>query len=79
MEKLYPYALDRKKTCSHAKFTATVIDLRFFMKKMKKKKINLSLFFPNSHAIFGHALTFLHVLHLDVLRRQIEIETESRN
>ena len=36
MEKLYAYALDRKKTCSHAKFksiTATVIELRFFMKK----------------------------------------------
>ena len=26
---------------------------------------------------FLHAVTFLHVLHLDVLRRQIEIETES--
>ena len=27
--------------------------------------------------IFLHAVTFLHVFHLDVLRRQIEIETES--
>ena len=26
---------------------------------------------------FLHAVTFLHVLHLDVLKRQIEIETES--
>ena len=26
-----------------------------------------------------HAVTFLHVLHLDILRRQIEIETESKN
>ena len=26
---------------------------------------------------FLHAVTFLHVLHLDVLRGQIEIETES--
>ena len=26
-----------------------------------------------------HAVTFLHVLHLDVLKRQIEIETESKN
>ena len=26
---------------------------------------------------FLHAVTFLHVLHLDILRRQIEIETES--
>ena len=28
---------------------------------------------------FLHAATFLHVLHLDVLRGQIEIETESKN
>ena len=28
---------------------------------------------------FLHAVTFLHVLHLDVLRGQIEIETESKN
>ena len=28
--------------------------------------------------VFLHAITFLHVLHLDVLRRQIEIETESK-
>ena len=28
---------------------------------------------------FLHAVTFLHVLHLDVLKRQIEIETESKN
>ena len=28
---------------------------------------------------FLHAVTFLHVLHLDVLNRQIEIETESEN
>ena len=26
-----------------------------------------------------HAVTFLYVLHLDVLRRQIEIETEIEN
>ena len=26
-----------------------------------------------------HAVTFSHVLHLDVLRREIEIETESEN
>ena len=40
MEKLYAYALDRKKTRSHAKFlkssTAMVIELHFFMKKMEK-------------------------------------------
>ena len=28
---------------------------------------------------FLHTVTFLHVLHLDVLKRQIEIETESEN
>ena len=28
---------------------------------------------------FWHAVTFLHVLHLDVLRRQTEIETEGKN
>ena len=28
---------------------------------------------------FLHAVTFLHVLHLDVLKRHIEIETESKN
>ena len=28
---------------------------------------------------FLHAVTFLHVLHLDVIKRQIEIETESKN
>ena len=31
------------------------------------------------HPIFLHAVTFLHVLHLDILRRQIKIETESKN
>ena len=28
---------------------------------------------------FLHAISFLHVLHLDVLRGQIEIETESKS
>ena len=28
---------------------------------------------------FLHAATFLHVLHLDDIKRQIEIETESKN
>ena len=28
---------------------------------------------------FLHAVTVLHVLHFDALRRQIEIETESKN
>ena len=30
-------------------------------------------------SIFLLAVTFLHVLHLDVIKRQIEIETESKN
>ena len=58
--------------------TATVIELRFFMKKQKMKKV-----FRTSCDIFIqfvlHAVTILHVLHLDVLRRQIEIETEGKN
>ena len=35
--------LGRKKTCSHAELssTATVIELRFFMKKKKKKKMKM--------------------------------------
>ena len=35
--------------------------------------------FHTSCDIFLHAVTFLHVLHLDVLGREIEIETESKN
>ena len=41
MEKLYAYALARLKTCLNPNFrfqTATVIELRFFMKKKMKKK-----------------------------------------
>ena len=40
MKKLYAYALDGNKTCSHAKSsTAMVIELCFFMKTKKKKKM----------------------------------------
>ena len=63
-----------------------VIELRFFMKKkMKKKMICEIMFYLYSipgvifSSNFLHAVTFLHVLHLDVLKRQIEIETESKN
>ena len=67
--------------------TATVIELCFFMKKMmnKEKKMknlwnHIYLYFI-PHVTFSsnflHAVTFLHVLHFDVLRRQIKIETES--
>ena len=64
---------------------ATDIELRFFMKK-QKKQVNCEnyvylYFIP--HVIFSshflHAVTFLPVLHLNVLRRQIETETESEN
>ena len=64
--------------------TATDIELRFFMKKQKKKQMKNHVylyFIPrvifSSH--FLHAVTFLPVLHLDALRRQIETETESEN
>ena len=62
--------------------TATVIELRFFMKK-KKKIVKIIFICISYHVTFSfnflHAVTFLHVLHLDVLRGQIEIETESKN
>ena len=59
--------------------TATVIELHFFM-KMKMKMYYL-YFIPHVTFSFSflHAVTFLHVLHLDVLRGQIEIEIESKN
>ena len=69
--------------------TATVIELRFFMKKKKKKKkkkmkkMKMKNLYFIPHVTFSfnflHAVTFLHVLHLDVLRGQIEIETEYKN
>ena len=56
--------------------TATVIELQ---KKMKKMKIRIceDHILPTFSSNFLHAVTFLRVLHLDVLRRQTEIETES--
>ena len=56
--------------------TAMVIELCFFMKKMKNLYFIPHVTFSSNYL---HAVTFLHVLHLDVLRRQIEIETESKN
>ena len=50
--------------------TATVIELRFLMKKMKMKNLTFTCTF--------YAVTFLHVLYFDVLRRQIEIGTDSK-
>ena len=64
-----------------------VIELRFFKKKQKMKMkiiiiIIIYLYFM-PHMTFSsnflHAVTFLHVLYFNVLRRQIEIETESKN
>ena len=67
--------------------TAMVIELRLKkkkkkMKKMKMKNLSKSLYFIPHLTFSFHfldAVTFLHVLHLDVLRRQIEIETESKS
>ena len=68
---------------------ATDIELRFFMKKKQKQKKQRRIceimfyLYSVSGVIFSsnflHAVTFLHVLHLDVIKRQIEIETESKN
>ena len=60
---------------------ATAIELRFFMKKQKQKKMKMIMFICISYLVifsshFLHAVIFLPVLHLDVLRRQIETETE---
>ena len=49
---------------------------------MKKSENHIYLYFI-PHVIFSsnflHAVTFLPVLHLDVLKRQSEIETESKD
>ena len=64
-----------------------VSEICFFKKKMKKKKKKkkkkkticencVYLYFTPPmifSSIFLHAVTFSHVLHLDVLRRQIEL------
>ena len=62
--------------------TATVIELCFFMKKMKKKAKMKKTYLPvihTSYDLFIHTVTSLHVLYFDFLRRQIEIETERKN
>ena len=84
MEKLYAYALIHMQNFRSS--TAMVIELRFFI-KMKKMKMNnvVKSCLPVLHTssdifiFLLHAVTFLHVLHLDFLRRQIETETESEN
>ena len=62
---------------------ATVIELCFFMKKKKRICENQIYLYFIPHVTFSsnflHAVTFLHVLYLDVLTGQIEIETESKN
>ena len=47
----------------------------------KKGQETSSYFIPQVtfSSNFLHAVTFLHVLHLDILKRQIEIETEGEN
>ena len=44
-----------------------------------KKKMKKNLYLVPHVTFSSNAVTFLHVLHLDILRRQIEIETESKN
>ena len=70
------------KTCSHANFrskAATDIELRFFMKKKQKQQMKMKseiMFYLYSvpgvtfSSNFLHAVTFLHVLHLDVIKSQ---------
>ena len=68
-----------------------VSEIRFFKKKMKKKKKKrrtwticencVYLYFTPPvifSSIFLHAVTFSHVLHLDVLRRQIELKLKAK-
>ena len=65
-----------------------VSEIRFFkkMKKKKKKKMDnlwklcLSVFHTSCDIFihFLHAVTFSHVLHLDVLRRQIELKLKAK-
>ena len=79
-EKLCAYALDRKKTCSHANLLLRLLSYASSRRRICENHIYL-YFIPHitfsSHYL--HAVTFLHVLHFNVLRRQIEIETESKN
>ena len=76
LKKLYAYALDRKKTCSHANSSLVLLRLLSYKKMKKKKKMKNLYFIPHVTFSFSflHAVTFLHVLHLDVLRL-----TESKN
>ena len=62
--------------------TAMVIELRFFIEMKKNCGNHVYLYFIPCEmfsSIFLYAVTFLHVPHLDGLRRQIETETESEN
>ena len=63
---------------------AMVSEFRFFKKKMKKKKMmenHVYLYFgPHIFSsIFWHAVTFSHVLHLDVVRSQIELKLKVKS
>ena len=67
-----------------------VSEIHFFKKKMKKKKKKkkkticencVYLYFTPPvifSSIFLHAVTFSHVLHLDVLSRQIELKLKAK-
>ena len=65
---------------------AMVSEFRFFKKKMKKKMANLIKsclpVFRTSYDIFIHflhAVTFSHVLHLDVVRSHIELKLKVKS
>ena len=84
-DKLYAYALARKKTSLHAICQVQnccgywVTLLREDEDDDESVKTIFYLYFTphvtfSSH--FLHAITFLHVLHLDILKSQIETETE---
>ena len=60
--------------------TAIVVELRFFLKikkKMKMKNLENHVFLYFIPCVIFLCMQLL--LHLDVLRRQIEIENESEN
>ena len=61
---------------------AMVSEFRFFKKKMKKmanfRKSCLPVF-QTSNVFFLQAVTFSHVLHLDVIRSQIELKLKVKS
>ena len=83
MEKLYAYALAQMKTCSHAKVTLLHEEAEEAEEDEEESVkiiiIIIYLYFIPGVIFSFYTVNFLHVLHLDVLKRQIEIETETEN